>query len=177
MRKFSYITFLIILLLNIYLWYIFFNSNENVISPYLSNRFVVYLLFIIFFVYLTIQLYPYSKNDLIVEFNLIIITILFIPIFIISFAYVYREIGLEEASVSFDYVYFSVVTITTLGYGDITPEHDARYFSALQALIGFIFVPLLVSQLINIVRDIRDEVPRQRLTDDPRIKEIIERED
>ena len=42
--------------------------------------------------------------------------------------------------------YFSLVTITTLGYGDITPlNYPAQIFAVLLALIGFVLLGLMIS--------------------------------
>ena len=42
-------------------------------------------------------------------------------------------------------VYFSTVTFTTLGYGDYRPSPDARPVAALQAVLGYIYLGLLVA--------------------------------
>ncbi|MBW2973888.1 hypothetical protein KY346_05870 [Candidatus Woesearchaeota archaeon] len=44
-------------------------------------------------------------------------------------------------------VYYSTVTITTLGYGDIVPHGLFRAFAATEAILGFIFLGLFVSGL------------------------------
>ncbi len=55
----------------------------------------------------------------------------------------------EETRLTF--IYYSVVTITTLGYGDITPVTDiARSFSALEAVVGQIYLVVLVARLVGI---------------------------
>ena len=47
--------------------------------------------------------------------------------------------------------YYSFVTITTLGYGDITPvKAVARAFSALEAVIGQIYLVVLVARLVGL---------------------------
>ncbi|MCV6626906.1 MAG: ion channel [Cellvibrionaceae bacterium] len=43
-----------------------------------------------------------------------------------------------------DSIYFSVVTFTTLGYGDITPLGISRLFAAIEALIGSFTLALFV---------------------------------
>lgn len=43
-----------------------------------------------------------------------------------------------------DSIYFSIVTFTTLGYGDITPQGVSRIFAALEALIGSFTLALFV---------------------------------
>ncbi len=42
-------------------------------------------------------------------------------------------------------IYFSVVTYTTLGYGDITPVGPCRYFAAFEALLGLFALGLFVA--------------------------------
>lgn len=49
-----------------------------------------------------------------------------------------------------DFVYFSVVTITTLGYGDLTPATDlGRSLVMLETLIGQILLVVLVAYLVG----------------------------
>jgi hypothetical protein len=50
--------------------------------------------------------------------------------------------GMEEA------VYFSTVTFSTLGYGDITPTVEWRVFAALEAMNGFILIGWSIAYLI-----------------------------
>lgn len=50
--------------------------------------------------------------------------------------------GLEEA------VYFSTVTFSTVGYGDITPAPDWRVFAALEGMSGFILIGWSIAYLI-----------------------------
>ena len=48
------------------------------------------------------------------------------------------------------YLYFSYVTLTTLGYGDITPLTALAYsFSILEAIIGQIYLTVLVARLVG----------------------------
>ncbi len=51
-----------------------------------------------------------------------------------------------------DYVYFSIVTMTTLGYGDITPIHPlTRSLATTEAVIGQFYVAVIVARLVSIV--------------------------
>lgn len=47
-------------------------------------------------------------------------------------------------------LYFSTVTFTTLGYGDLLPSEDARALAALQALFGYVYLGLLVGAASNL---------------------------
>jgi hypothetical protein len=48
------------------------------------------------------------------------------------------------------YIYYSFVTITTLGYGDITPITDlANTFSFLEAVTGQLYIAILIAMLVG----------------------------
>ncbi|MHC4844234.1 MAG: potassium channel family protein [Planctomycetota bacterium] len=52
---------------------------------------------------------------------------------------------------TFHFFYYSFVTITTLGYGDITPTTEiARSLALLEAVIGQIYLVVLVARLVGI---------------------------
>jgi len=49
------------------------------------------------------------------------------------------------------FLYYSFVTLTTLGYGDITPlTPPARAFSYVEAIVGQIFVAVLIARLVGL---------------------------
>ena len=51
---------------------------------------------------------------------------------------------------SSDWIYFSFVTMTTLGYGDITPvSATARTFAYMQAVFGQFYIAILVAGLVS----------------------------
>jgi hypothetical protein len=50
-------------------------------------------------------------------------------------------------------VYFSLTTLTTLGYGDINPINSfARLWATLEAALGILYVAILVARLVAIYR-------------------------
>lgn len=54
----------------------------------------------------------------------------------------------EEAN---DLTYYSYVTLTTLGYGDITPTSEvARSFSILEAVLGQLYLAVLIARLVGL---------------------------
>lgn len=50
-----------------------------------------------------------------------------------------------------DLMYFSFVTLATLGYGDITPRsHAARSLSMVEALIGMLYIAVFMARLVSL---------------------------
>ncbi|MDB4410029.1 potassium channel family protein, partial [Gammaproteobacteria bacterium] len=48
-------------------------------------------------------------------------------------------------------IYFSFVTITTLGYGDISPVLPlARFLVIMEAIVGVFYMAILVASLIGV---------------------------
>ena len=48
-------------------------------------------------------------------------------------------------------VYYSLVTLTTVGYGDITPVHSlARSLATAEALIGQLYPAILIARLVSL---------------------------
>ncbi|MCW8085428.1 potassium channel family protein [Sabulicella glaciei] len=59
--------------------------------------------------------------------------------------------GAEEAPAFLQAVYFSGITLTTLGYGDIVPRATPmRLVALLQAVTGFVAIPLTVAYFLNV---------------------------
>jgi hypothetical protein len=49
------------------------------------------------------------------------------------------------------FIYFSFVTLTTLGYGDVTPLSEAaRSLSVLEAAMGQLYIAILVARLVGL---------------------------
>jgi hypothetical protein len=56
-----------------------------------------------------------------------------------------------ETPSTYGFIYYSFVTQTTLGYGEITPTSGAaRSFSALEAIIGQLYLAVTVARLVGI---------------------------
>lgn len=54
-------------------------------------------------------------------------------------------------------LYFSGVTLLTIGYGDITPIGIGRFIALIQALIGYILPTAFVLRLVQSNQENRDE--------------------
>ena len=86
--------------------------------------------------------------------HLIIFRIIFIIVAIVFVSaglifYAEHEINPEKFSTFFDAIYFSVVTLTTVGFGDITPVSPyGRIITVLIITSGIVFIPWQVRNLI-----------------------------
>ena len=66
-----------------------------------------------------------------------------------------------------DTVYFSFVTLTTVGYGDITPVSEAaRSLAVVEALFGQIFLAILIGRLVSLSGTLRP--PREKTRSESR---------
>ena len=77
---------------------------------------------------------------------------------IVCHGFVYSKVGMfsavAEKVIQPDLMvglYFSIVTFTTLGYGDYTPKDGYQLVSALQALYGYVFLGSLVGLAVGTV--------------------------
>lgn len=62
--------------------------------------------------------------------------LLWISVILVVFPFLYAVFnGVEVDSIS-DYIYFSVVTATTLGYGDFHPIGIGKIFASMEAIFG-----------------------------------------
>lgn len=65
------------------------------------------------------------------------------------------------ALASLKLMYFSFITLTTLGYGDITPvSHAAMVFTVLEAVAGQIYMAVFVARLIGLELTARTSDPK-----------------
>lgn len=75
---------------------------------------------------------------------------IFYILIIFIFGVIYWKFqGFSQEQLSFiDSIYFSVVTITTLGYGDITPKNDiTKVLTALEAFSGIVIIGIFLNSV------------------------------
>ncbi|WP_321367660.1 potassium channel family protein [uncultured Desulfuromusa sp.] len=98
--------------------------------------------FIVFFFVFFLSKDNHSKFYSILSF---VPTLTFI---IIGYAGLYAKFGIISNSQSeidrYDYIYFSIVTFTTLGYGDFSPSHASKFIAASEALVGYITMGIFI---------------------------------
>jgi hypothetical protein len=57
---------------------------------------------------------------------------------------------LADSDVSSSFLYFSFVTLTTLGYGDMVPlTSGAKAFAFLEAIFGQLYLAILIAKLVG----------------------------
>src|SRR5207244_8406713 len=57
----------------------------------------------------------------------------------------------KQSMKGFNAFYFSFITLSTVGYGDITPvSRMARWLAAMEAMTGLLYVAVLISRLVSL---------------------------
>ena len=105
----------------------------------------------------------FSKAGILIAISLIQIIVLFAIVYAGIFALdisSFRGISLRSPySLLIDFVYFSVVTFTTLGYGDIAPVSEAAKIAVMiEALFFVIYISIFLVNLIDSKK--RDNYPK-----------------
>jgi hypothetical protein len=56
--------------------------------------------------------------------------------------------------------YFSFITLSTVGYGDITPvSRFARWLAAMEAMVGLLYVAVLIARLVSLYSTAKPDEP------------------
>jgi voltage-gated potassium channel Kch len=72
------------------------------------------------------------------------------------------DLGADHAARFSNLVYFSFVTLTTVGYGDITPAHPiVRALATLEALVGQLYPAILIGRLVAMELSARQSRSRE----------------
>ena len=82
----------------------------------------------------------------------VFIVVLQTMVSILACASIYRAEGLYSGGEvvfpdAWTAIYFSIVTWTTLGYGDYAPTPDVRLFASLEAMMGYVMLGVLVGEI------------------------------
>lgn len=140
---------LIIVLINI----LFFDNNESIFQYFLK-------LFIIFIT--IIELFKEIFRSKLIDFHIISSAIsiyiligifwylLFMLLLLINPDSFYIR-NFNSEMIPMDILYFSFTTLTTLGYGDITPiSYTAKMWSIIEAMMGVMFIAVMISRVVSL---------------------------
>ena len=114
----------------------------------------------IFFLWQTLTTLQQSIIGRHTPVTFILTSISTVGIFILDFAILYTDHGLIDTDNHTVYdasscLYFSVITFTTVGYGDLHPTMASRLYAGTEALLGAMIFALVVSTLVYIATSIR----------------------
>lgn len=115
----------------------------------------------LFFVFVIISLSRFVYNETNVNHNVLIATIIiylligivvanlaFLTYFIFPNAYNFQDTVAKPEFV--DFLYFAFVTMTTVGYGDITPTcNETQTLTYLSAVTGQLYVAIVVAMIVG----------------------------
>ncbi|CRM39169.1 potassium channel family protein [Pseudomonas sp. 35 E 8] len=80
--------------------------------------------------------------------------VLLFALFFLCLGFTESRVFKECSSVTFwDACYFSLVTITTLGYGDMQPLGFARLLAGIEAVTGLVFAGYAISQVVSLKQE------------------------
>lgn len=100
---------------------------------------------------------PLSRKDTLMQF----VKLYLLSVFAFSLLYMVLQLkgGADTPYFSithptdfllYDFLYFSIVTVSTLGYGDTIPIRiEAKFLVMIQTIIGYLFLSLLLGLMIN----------------------------
>jgi len=84
------------------------------------------------------------------------VVLLSFALLIASFIWAYAFVVLDVVDGFWQGVYFSIVTLTTLGYGDLVPPEGAELVAAFCAIAGLFLVGLSTAFVVEILRRLED---------------------
>jgi hypothetical protein len=153
-KRHIYIGALLAMVMLISLWLQYFQQNNLVFA---IGRISGILFFIM--VITNILTLIFKSEDVTIEVIYAAILVYLLMALMWSFVYVLLELinpasfnvalSLEQGSQMWS-IYYSFVTITTLGYGDITPATElASSFSILEAVVGQLYLVVVVARLVG----------------------------
>lgn len=146
---------IIIATIEVFLIFLVLYFTEKLVAVYLSE-FLLLLTAVSFLKFLFAVIENRTNRAPLAVYTFVVVNIFSI---IILFANVYKWLGIKDTVKTsssptslMDALYFSVVTWTTLGYGDVVPCPAARPIAAIEALAGYVVMGLLIAVLVATVQ-------------------------
>jgi len=130
-------------------------NNNDYSSPYV---FLSLFLLVGTCIFYSVKFFTAPKAELMS----ILYFMFFMFLIIIYFALLYETFGIIDSTVEIsnntpviildlswlNAIYFSVVTWTTLGFGDYRPHDSIKYLVIIESMIGYIFMSLLTGKFL-----------------------------
>ena len=135
----------------------------NLFASDTQENVLVYFLNILFYLFIIFELLRHIVSQKFIDFNLIAAAIIVYFIIGLLWAFIYLiletqtpgailgELRTDVENTLSILLYFSYVTMTTLGYGDISPHTElAGKWVVLEAIIGQFYIAILVARLVSL---------------------------
>jgi hypothetical protein len=117
---------------------------------------------VIFFAF-PFYLYKWPPRTVFVKICIIVVLVEVVAAYIIAFAIIYRMLGVvvvKDDAIVYDAatcLYFSMITWTTSGYGEVVPTYGARFWAASEALLAYVVMVGSIAILSMLYRSMLDE--------------------
>lgn len=100
---------------------------------------------------------PPQFSSLSIVRQAVFLLILYLALGVLIYSFFRDHFRAEETHPVVDALYFCIVTMCTIGYGDITPDSTpTKLFSILFVLVGFGFIDILLSGMVSYVLDLQE---------------------
>lgn len=111
---------------------------------------------VVFSIWLWLAIMRNTFGTTILRFMILVMMLGLLCNWVLLYAIAYSYLGIidneKEVREPITSLYFSIVTWTTLGYGDIRPSLDARLVAASEALLGYIWMGLFIGTLATLFK-------------------------
>ncbi|KAF6153132.1 hypothetical protein GIB67_034854 [Kingdonia uniflora] len=88
-----------------------------------------------------------------------LLLLLYLSLGVVIYSFNRKNFSATETHPVVDALYFCIVTMCTIGYGDITPTTTTtKLFSILFVLVGFGFIDILLSGMVSYVLDLQESL-------------------
>lgn len=87
----------------------------------------------------------------------VLLLILYLALGVVIYSFNRQQFKANETHPVVDALYFCIVTMCTIGYGDITPASPStKLFSIMFVLVGFGFIDILLTGMVSYVLDLQE---------------------
>jgi hypothetical protein len=164
--------FLSCALLNRSILWLFFNEGDQSLPfPEMFDVWSMTAIWIFLFIFVLWKELVQNQFPTTVEKIMVLLIVLcFVCNLPLTYALGYKYLGIMDGNMkttdTITCFYFSIVTWTTLGYGDVRPSPDARLLAASEAVVGYLFMAAFIGMFSVLFRQIFGKVAIQSAQDE-----------